>query len=236
MKYSSIWVIVPAAGVGKRMQSTTPKQYLKLGERTVLDHTLMQLLSHENIAGVVLGIGAEDDYWPDSLWYGHAKVMPFIGGKERSDTVRLGLEYLMQSSHLSNEFVLVHDAARPFITHESINALLANTSSHGCLLAIPAKDTIKESAFDKGVPSVKRTIDRRLIWQAQTPQKFVIQALIQALKNAESSTSEITDESSAMELSGYQPELVEGDASNFKITLPIDLVIANALLSYDASC
>lgn len=231
----SIWVIVPAAGVGKRMQSNTPKQYLRLGDRTVLDHTLMQLLSHNKVAGVALGLSPEDAYWPESIWYGHTKVMPFIGGSERSDTVLLGLESLMQSFNLTNEFVLVHDAARPLISHESIDALLENKSSHGCLLAIPAKDTIKESAFDQGIPCVSRTINRSLIWQAQTPQKFAIQELIQALKKAESLKAQITDESSAMELSGFQPELVEGDVRNFKITLPIDLVIANALLSHEVS-
>ena len=231
----SIWVVVPAAGVGKRMQSNTPKQYLRLGARTVLDHTLMQLLSHNKVAGVALGLSSEDAYWPESIWYGHTKVMPFVGGSERSDTVRLGLEYLIQSFHLNKEFVLVHDAARPLISHASIDNLLANASPYGCLLAIPAKDTIKESALDGCAPCVKKTIDRSLIWQAQTPQKFVIQELMQALKNAASLDADITDESSAMELSGYQPELVEGDVRNFKITLPIDLVIANALLSHEAS-
>ncbi|MCZ2721728.1 2-C-methyl-D-erythritol 4-phosphate cytidylyltransferase [Marinomonas sp. 15G1-11] len=228
-----IWVVVPAAGVGKRMQSNTPKQYLPLGANTVLDCTLGQLLSHNKIAGVLLGLGSEDSYWPDSIWFGHEKIKTFVGGVERADTVRLGLDYLSNQLGLKNDFVLVHDAARPLIAHQSIDDLLANTNPCGGILAIPAKDTIKQSLETSKPSCVEKTIDRNLIWQAQTPQKFMIKTLIDAIDYAKSQGVEVTDESSAMELSGYQPALIEGDTRNFKITLPIDLVIANALLMHE---
>ncbi len=230
-----IWVVVPAAGVGKRMASNFPKQYLMLGKQTVLDHTLGQLISHEQIAGIALGLGPEDSFWPDSIWCDHPQIVTYVGGKERSDTVRLGLELLMHTKQVKDDFVLVHDAARPLISHDLIDRLLFDEHPIGGLLAIVAKDTIKQSAFVTGKVTVEKTIDRSFIWQAQTPQKFVLSELIHALDFAESQGVVITDESSAMEFSGHQPALVEGDARNFKITLPIDLIIANALLSHPSS-
>ncbi|MFT2112230.1 2-C-methyl-D-erythritol 4-phosphate cytidylyltransferase [Marinomonas sp. 2405UD68-3] len=231
---NKIWVVVPAAGVGKRMKSVLPKQYLMLGHQTVLDRTLGQLISHEQIAGVALGLGAEDDFWADSIWYEHPKIERYVGGKERSDTVRLGLEFLMYVKQIEDGFVLVHDAARPLVSHSSIDSLLLNDHSSGGLLAIISKDTIKQSCVINEKAVVDKTIDRSFIWQAQTPQKFVMSELIAALDYAESQGVIITDESSAMELAGYQPALIEGDARNFKITLPIDLVIANALLAHNS--
>jgi len=226
-----IWVVVPAAGVGKRMGSAVPKQYLMLGQKTVLDHTLGQLISHDLVAGVVLGLGSEDGFWSDSIWYEHPQIETYVGGKERSDTVRLGLEFLMHTKQIKDGFVLVHDAARPLVSHASIDSLLLDDHPCGGLLAVISKDTIKQSRVVNEKTVVDKTIDRSFVWQAQTPQKFVISELIDALDFAESQGVTITDESSAMELSGYQPTLIEGDARNFKITLPIDLVIANALLA-----
>lgn len=227
----SLWVIIPAAGVGQRMQCDCPKQYLQLDGETILDRTIDIFTSHPSVLGVLVGISAEDDYWAQSRWANHAAVHRFVGGKERSDTVQQGLEYL---SALIDDMVsmpvLVHDAARPLLTRVALERILFHSSDQGAILAMPAKDTVKQQMSAHS--SVKRTLDRTEIWLAQTPQKFPAQALFDALKKAQTDGITITDECSAMEYVGWQPDLVIGESSNIKVTLPEDLLIAEALWSY----
>ncbi|MDB4837732.1 2-C-methyl-D-erythritol 4-phosphate cytidylyltransferase [Marinomonas sp.] len=225
-----LWVVIPAAGVGKRMLSACPKQYLNLVGQSVLDRTISIFLANPHIAGVVVGISQGDEYWPDSTYYSHHKVMVFEGGLERSDTVLNGLIYLQESNLDLEQDVLVHDAARPLLTQQALNRIIEHKSSQGALLAMPSRDTVKWQRSD--VQEVEKTLDRNRIWLAQTPQKFSLGSLLVALEEANTKDIEITDECSAMEAAGFYPDLVVGESSNLKLTLPEDLLIAEALLSF----
>ncbi|EAQ67505.1 2-C-methyl-D-erythritol 4-phosphate cytidylyltransferase [Marinomonas sp. MED121] len=228
---NAYWVILPAAGVGARMQANVPKQYLPLDGKYLIDQTIERLLSHEKINNIAVGLSVNDAYWLDSIWANDKRVHRYIGGKERSDTVLNGLSFIMDKHAIKDEFVLVHDAARPLISLSEIDDLLANNNPIGALLAMPAKDTIKQaSPTSENQTQVEMSLDRQHIWHAQTPQKFKADALITALIKAKKQGLLITDESSAFESLGQHPDLVEGKASNFKVTLPIDLVMAKALL------
>lgn len=224
-----LWVIIPAAGVGQRMQAGFPKQYLPLAGQSILDRTISLFINHPNIAGVAIGLSANDEYWSDSKWLGHEKLATFIGGQERSETVQAGLVFLQAHYNIGNASVLVHDAARPLLSSQALQRILANTHEQGAILAMPSKDTVKlqnQAGFSE------RTLDRNFIWLAQTPQKFPANDLLMALQKAHAQHCAITDECSAMEFVGWHPELVIGENANIKITLPEDLVIAEALLSH----
>ncbi|MGO3344665.1 MAG: 2-C-methyl-D-erythritol 4-phosphate cytidylyltransferase [Marinomonas sp.] len=224
----SLWVIIPAAGVGQRMQAGFPKQYLSLAGESILDRTISIFVSHPLIAGIVVGLGGDDAYWHESKWIDHPKVSTYIGGKERSETVQFGLVFLQEQHNIIRQSVLVHDAARPLLTQGSLARIIANTNEHGAILALPARDTVKrQTASGK----VQNTLNRNDIWLAQTPQKFPASDLLEALKTAHQQAVEITDECSAMEFLGWHPELVIGESRNIKVTLPEDLLIAEALFS-----
>lgn len=225
-----LWVLIPAAGVGQRMQANSPKQYLSLAGKTILDRSIEIFISHPRIAGVLVGIGENDPYWSDSVWYQHDCVHSFIGGKERSDTVQKGLRYLFNILDGIQQEVLVHDAARPLLSQAALNRIINHHSEQGALLAMPAKDTVKRQMSDK--PLVDATLDRNAIWLAQTPQKFPAHALLEALEKAQAQGISVTDECSAMESVGWHPDLIIGESSNIKITLPEDLLIAEALFSF----
>ncbi|SBS24565.1 2-C-methyl-D-erythritol 4-phosphate cytidylyltransferase [Marinomonas aquimarina] len=224
---TQFWVIIPAAGVGKRMASAQPKQYLMLDGKTILDSTIEKFIEHPQIAGIAVGVSPEDEYWQHSEWAGNTKVVRFDGGDERSETVLNGLQVLMAIGVADEDSVLVHDAARPLVSVEALTRIMAHTGDQGALLAIPCKDTLKLAEQQRSTA----TVDRSVIWQAQTPQKFPLMALYQGIASALEEGIAITDESSAMELIGWQPDLIEGEPSNLKITVPQDLVIAQALLS-----
>ncbi|RBO85071.1 2-C-methyl-D-erythritol 4-phosphate cytidylyltransferase [Marinomonas aquiplantarum] len=231
----ALWVIIPAAGIGQRMLSDCPKQYLSLAGETILDRTIEVFLTHPCIAGVVVGLGANDAYWPDSKWCDNPGVRTYVGGAERCDTVQKGLQLLQKMSVEIDRQVLVHDAARPLLSHTALSRIIKHESAQGALLAMPSKDTVKQQKDVSSVessPKVKNTLDRRHIWLAQTPQKFPLGALLDALVQADMDGKQVTDECSAMELQGWQPDLVMGENSNIKVTLPEDLIIAEALFSH----
>ena len=226
----SLWVIIPAAGVGQRMQADCPKQYLSLAGQSILDRTIAIFMSHPLIAGVAVGISKEDSYWSESKWYQHSSVYSFSGGKERSDTVQKGLQWLLDKTGIKGQEVLVHDAARPLLTQSALSQIILHDSPQGALLAMPARDTVKLQ--QAGCQTVEKTLDRNLIWLAQTPQKFSLGQLLAALEKAKIDNVAITDECSAMELTGCHPDFLIGESSNIKVTLPEDLLIAEALFSY----
>lgn len=222
------WVIIPAAGAGKRMASAIPKQYLILNQRTILDVTISNFLSHPQIGGVAVGVSPNDEHWADSEWATHPQVIRYDGGAERSETVLNGLQVLLAIGLDDAANVLVHDAARPLVTHDALTRIMDYEGSEGALLAIPCKDTLKLANEEK--LSIG-TVDRSAIWQAQTPQRFPLMALFEGLSAALEENLDITDESSAMELIGWQPAMIEGEVTNLKITVPEDLVMANAILA-----
>ncbi|ETX10733.1 2-C-methyl-D-erythritol 4-phosphate cytidylyltransferase [Marinomonas ushuaiensis DSM 15871] len=233
---SSLWIIIPAAGVGQRMQAHCPKQYLSLAGQSILDRTIEIFVDHPLIAGVAVGVSPEDVYWSESKWYQHASVHTFSGGKERSDTVLKGLKFLAKMTGNEQQEVLVHDAARPLLTQKKLEQIIRHDSDQGVLLAMPARDTVKRQLpIDTSLActsSVDITLDRSGIWLAQTPQKFVSGRLLYALEKAQTEGVVITDECSAMEFAGWHPDLLVGESSNIKVTFPEDLLIAEALFSY----
>lgn len=223
-KKQNIWVIIPAAGVGKRMGSDTPKQYLSLNGKSIIEHTLNLFGDHKSISEIIVAISEGDEYWP-SLNIDLSKPLHVAkGGTERCDSVLNGLKFL-ENKAADNDWVLVHDAARPCLRHEDLSLLLDTLDEHevGGILAVPVKDTMKRST-DKNI--IKETVVRENLWHALTPQMFRYGLLKSSLKSALDDNNVITDEASAIELAGYQPVLVEGHADNLKVTRAEDLELA----------
>lgn len=220
MKY---WAVVPAAGVGRRMGAQIPKQYLELEGRRVIDWTLEVLLAHPAVEAVVVALGAEDPYWPETGHAGHPRVLRVDGGAERADSVLNALRAL-ESRAEPGDRVLVHDAARPCLRGEDIQRLIERASGEeGGLLAMPVRDTMKLADSEE---RVQQTLDRSAMWHAFTPQLFPLQTLRDALERALAADVSVTDEASAMEWAGFRPLLVEGRSDNLKITRPGDLELA----------
>jgi 2-C-methyl-D-erythritol 4-phosphate cytidylyltransferase len=232
MNDEKYWAVIPAAGVGRRMRSDIPKQYLELCGQAVLLHSLQRLASCPGISGVFLGVSAGDPYWKE-IWYDISDKASWLksvcdGGEERADTVSRILDDMAGTAH-HNDWVLVHDAVRPCITHSDIQLLMKQASlQDGGLLGRPISDTVKLTDSNA---RVKKTIPRDDLWGAQTPQMFRYGQLRQALWDAKSKAVAITDEASAMEFSGFQPLMVKGRSDNIKITLPGDLELAEMFLN-----
>ncbi|WP_286784402.1 MULTISPECIES: 2-C-methyl-D-erythritol 4-phosphate cytidylyltransferase [Pseudomonas] len=216
------WVVIPAAGVGARMRADRPKQYLPLGGRTLLEHTLDCFLDHPGLRGLVLALGCDDPYWPTLGCADDPRIQRADGGAERADSVLNALVRLEALGAEVDDWVLVHDAARPNLARSDLDRLLGELADDpvGGLLAVPSRDTVKLAGVDG---KVARTLDRQLIWLAFTPQMFRLGALRQALEQGLASGAAITDEASAMELAGAAPRLIEGRADNLKVTRPEDL-------------
>lgn len=223
---NEVWCIIPAAGVGKRMQTAIPKQYLRLHDKAVLEHTLACFLQHPAIKGIVVVVSAADEYWAElAPQYQGQGVYQAIGGQERADSVLKGLKYLQQELSLAAETkVLVHDAARPCLAQADLTALLAANAEQGAILATPVRDTMKRAFKDQSL--VSHTEERADLWHALTPQLAPLGLLAQALEQALQTGARITDEASALEYLGLNPLLIEGDARNIKITRPADLALA----------
>lgn len=220
--------IVPAAGVGSRMQADKPKQYLSLLGKTILEHTVDRLLTHPQIDEVLVAISASDDYFSQTSLLDNPRVTQVLGGKERCDTVLNALEHLKQNGYQGK--VLVHDAARPNIQLDDLTNLMEKSEVHpvGAILASKVKDTMKRSDMSA---NIKSTVSRVNLWHALTPQMFDCEALRLALRSALDQNQLVTDEASAMELLGEYPALVEGRADNIKVTQPEDFALMKFYLS-----
>ena len=218
----SFWVVIPAAGVGSRMRADRPKQYLQLGRRTILEHTLGCFLGHPQLRGLVVSLAVDDPWWPSLDCASDPRIHRAPGGAERADSVLAGLRRLDQLGAEANDWVLVHDAARPNLATEDLDKLLVELADDpvGGLLAVPVRDTLKRAGPDG---RVRETVDRSVIWQAYTPQMFRVGALHDALAGALAEQVAITDEASALEWAGHSPRLIEGRADNLKVTRPEDL-------------
>ena len=216
---------MPAAGVGRRFGADRPKQYAPLCGRTVIEWALAPFLADPRCAGTVVALGADDPYWPSIA---PATVLVAPGGQERSHSVRHGLAVLSDRAK-PDDWVLVHDAARPCLPHQDLERLLADLAAHpvGGLLATPAADTLKRA---DGARHVQQTVDRAGLWRALTPQMFRYGRLCEALDRAHAAGRIPTDEAQAIEWLGDAPRLIEGAAANLKITSAADLAIAAALL------
>jgi len=219
--------IVPAAGIGKRMQSHCPKQYLTLLNKTVLEHTVEKLLSHARIEQVIIALSEKDDYFSKTALVHKAKVTTVIGGKERVDSVLAALKVIDQPE---NTWALVHDAARPCLQLQDVNKLIKHCKRyhHGALLATPVRDTMKRA--QNNTNTVAYTENRDDLWHALTPQIYPAKQLLCAIEYALNNNLVITDESSAIEALGEKSSLIAGSGDNVKITRPDDLVLAEFIL------
>lgn len=223
------WAVVPAAGKGLRMGIKKPKQYLTIAGKTILEHSLSALLSHEKIVKVVVALSPEDEYWRTLPIASHPKILTIEGGVERCHSVYNAVEFL-QTYAYDNDFVLVHDAARPLLSHEDVEKLILETMHDdvGGLLGVPIHATIKMVNESN---KVCETIPRRHLWRAFTPQIFRYGVLQRALSQTlpDNPTS---DSAKAVEQLGLQPLMVEGRSDNIKITRPSDLLWAEKLLQH----
>ncbi|MFK3736710.1 2-C-methyl-D-erythritol 4-phosphate cytidylyltransferase [Massilia sp. TN1-12] len=220
------FALIPAAGVGSRMGAASPKQYLKIGGKPMLRHTLDAFLSSELIAHTFVVVSPDDPYI-DGVAPSHGVTVLRCGGDSRMESVRNGLAVLANTL-ADTDWVLVHDAARPGLTAELIEKLVTATGDHpaGGLLALPVVDTVKRCIDGEAAG----TIPRNGLWLAQTPQMFRYQLLREAL-NAATDPNTITDDASAVEALGLSPRLVEGHPRNLKVTLPEDIRIAEIYLA-----
>jgi 2-C-methyl-D-erythritol 4-phosphate cytidylyltransferase len=224
----SFWALIPAAGIGSRMRADRPKQYLPLAGKSIIEHTLACFLEHPQLRAVVVSLAADDPYWPSLSCARDPRIQRADGGAERADSVLSGLLRLSELGAQAQDWVLVHDAARPNLARSDLNLLLGELAHDpvGGLLAVPARDTLKRAGADGRVQS---TLDRSTIWQAFTPQMFRLGELQRALADALLAGVAITDEASAMEWAGQSPRLIEGRSDNMKVTRPEDLLSLNRL-------
>jgi len=223
MSFPNFVALIPAAGAGTRMGEATPKQYLPIAGKPMLQHVIDTFCVAPLIDRVVVVVSAEDGYIEQLTLPPRCQVLR-CGGATRQQSVTNGLLALAGQLD-ADDWVLVHDAARPGLTVALIEKLITfvRDDAVGGLLAMPVVDTIKHS---DGHGRSQRTVARDLLWAAQTPQMFRYQLLLDALQRAVN----ITDEASAIEALGLQPKLVEGSVRNFKVTLPEDVLLAELYL------
>lgn len=221
-------LIIPAAGSGKRMGSEIPKPYLKLGDKTVLEHTIARFLGIEGLQQIVISTSENFlDYTKKNLSEisDGPEVVVVKGGIERQDSIRNALTEVRDNIQL----IAVHDAVRPFIDKKVIQSCLEKADQSGAaIVAVRVKDTIKKVLSDQ---KISETPERKYLWQAQTPQIFRRELIIKAYKFAAEKNFTGTDDASLVENFGHEVLIVEGDNQNFKLTYPFDFKIAEALIS-----
>ena len=218
---AGIWAVVPAAGRGSRFGGERPKQYLEVAGRPLIAHALDALLAHPGVAGVVVALAADDPLWPGWDEFAGRPLLTCVGGDSRAASVLAALQVLPDAVR-GDDFVLVHDAARPNLALADLEQLLERGRADpvGAILAAPVRDTLKRAGDDGGIDG---TEPRERLWRALTPQLFRRLQLTRALQSAAEAGVEVTDEAMALERQGLRPLLVEGREDNFKVTTPADL-------------
>jgi 2-C-methyl-D-erythritol 4-phosphate cytidylyltransferase len=226
------WAIVPAAGRGTRFGGEVPKQYITVASQPLIAYSLLALLAHPTVEGAVVVLAPGDKHWPGWTELAGKPVRTCTGGDERARSVQAGLAALPDSVR-ADDFVLVHDAARPNLRLEDLDRLLERGRADpvGAVLAAPMRDTLKRAGSDGGIDG---TEPREHLWRALTPQLFRRLQLSRALEAAAREDVQVTDESMAMERQGHRPLLVEGAEDNFKITTAADLARFEFLLHLQA--
>ena len=229
MASDNLWAIVPAAGIGSRMQAKIPKQYLSLHGKTVIEHTLQRLISHSSIKGIIVAIAKHDTYW-QTLSFENSAIYTVTGGSNRAESV-LNALHKLATLVSDNPWALVHDAVRPCLRHHDIDRMISHLNSHpvGGILGMPISDTIKRT---NACCVITDTIERQGLWRAATPQMFHLQALTHALETAKQKNIVVTDEASAMAIMGLKAKMIAGYEDNIKITLPQDLALADLFLQH----
>jgi 2-C-methyl-D-erythritol 4-phosphate cytidylyltransferase len=223
-------LIVPAGGSGRRFASAVPKQYAGLAGSSVIEHSLAPFIADADCVSIVVAVAGDDGHWPAIAANLGSRLTTVPGGEQRAHSVRNALRSL--ASHLrSDDWVFVHDAARPCFAATDLARLKQELADHpvGGLLAVPLADTLKRGG---GEPTaVQATVDREGLWRAATPQVFRFGVLMPALDAALDANRLPTDEAQAVEWTGRQPRLVAGRADNIKVTTPDDLRLAAAIMA-----
>jgi 2-C-methyl-D-erythritol 4-phosphate cytidylyltransferase len=227
-EHPDYWAVVPAAGFGRRIGTAVPKQYLDLAGLPIIEHSLRVFLKHPLIRGVAVALDPADARWQGIPSAQHPHILRVDGGAERCHSVINALARLSARAG-EEDWVLVHDAARPCLRREDLDRLMDELRGHpvGGLLGVPVRDTMKAADPDH---RVLRTVPRVGLWHAYTPQMFRLGLLRKALGRALESGHLVTDDAAAMELAGFGPVLIEGHADNIKVTRPEDLPLAEFYL------
>lgn len=222
------WAVIPAAGTGSRMGAAVPKQYLSLCGQTVLTHTVARLAGHPLIHSVTIVVAPDDVHFQKLAFSAEKIRVAAVGGDERCHSVSNGLKTL-PSEAKDDDWVMIHDAARPCVRVEDISCLIEELRDHrvGGLLGLPVTDTVKRT---DNHGNVLATVQRNGLWRALTPQMFRLGLLRDALKQALGGGLLVTDEAQAMEAAGHVPRMIEGHTDNIKITRPQDLALAELYL------
>lgn len=225
-KQSTLAAVIPAAGVGSRMQLATPKQYLTIAGQTVLQHSVAALARDPRVERIIIAIAKEDQQAQQLHFQVDVPITWVTGGDTRAASVVAGVR---KATQLGYDFVAVHDAARPCLQADELSAVISAGMHHadGALLAVPVADTLKRAQGQQ----VQETLVRDNLWRAQTPQVFACEKLLHALLEVGVNNAVITDEASAIELLGGHPQLVAGRATNIKITQPGDEALATLFLT-----
>jgi 2-C-methyl-D-erythritol 4-phosphate cytidylyltransferase len=224
------FLVIPAAGSGRRFSSQVPKQYAVLAGSTVVEHALSTFEADPDCAGIVIALAADDAQWPAVAARLSNRVETAQGGEQRAHSVRNALRALVGRAQ-DDDWIMVHDAARPCFSAADLATLKRELASHaaGGLLAVPLADTLKR-AGDAEPAEVAATLDRSGLWRAATPQVFRFGVLLRALEAALAAGRVPTDEAQAVEWAGHRPRLVAGRADNIKVTTADDLGLAAAIL------
>ena len=223
------WAVIPAAGLGRRMGDETPKQYLALHGRTVIEHSILRIRRHPAVDGVVVATRDDDAWWPRLGLAMHDGIERVTGGAERCVSVQRGLDALVGRA-ADEDWVMVHDAARPCVRAADIDRLFAavDEGAPGAVLGVPARDALKR-VDERG--GVVETLARGGLWHALTPQVFRFTELRGALAAAAAAgEAGVGDESQAMEAQGVRAVMVEGHSDNIKVTWPGDIALAELYL------
>ena len=233
---SRLFALIPCAGTGSRSGSAMPKQYRTVAGRDLLHYTLAAFDACSEFAQTLVAIAPDDPHFDARRFAGLRFAVRRCGGASRQATVLNGLHALTEFGAHDDDWVLVHDAARPGITPALIRALIGALKDDpvGGIIALPVADTLKRIAPDSG-GRIARTEPRDGLWQAQTPQMFRIGMLREAILRAQQDGHDLTDEASAIEWLGHAPRLVQGSLRNFKVTWPEDFDLAEAILSRPAA-
>ena len=227
------FLVIPAAGSGRRFSASIPKQYAALGSSTVIEHALAPFEADPDCAGIVIAVAADDTLWPAIAARRTRLIQTAAGGEQRAHSVRNALRVLATLAR-DDDWVMVHDAARPCFSRLDLALLKRELAPHpvGGLLAVPLADTLKR-ALEPGTHAthVDETLDRDGLWRAATPQVFRFGVLLRALESALDAQRIPTDEAQAVEWAGQRPRLVAGRPDNLKVTTADDLKLAAAILA-----
>jgi 2-C-methyl-D-erythritol 4-phosphate cytidylyltransferase len=226
------WLVMPAAGAGRRFGAETPKQYAPLEGRTVIEWALAPFLGDARCARIVVALAAGDEHW--ARLPPRSRALTVLGGAARSESVRSALAGLAGEAR-PEDWVLVHDAARPCLDAQDLERLLTRLAAHpvGGVLGLPVTDTLKRALPAAGAEAacvIEATQERAGLWRALTPQMFRYAALCAALDQAHAARRSPSDEAQALEWAGARPVLIAGAASNLKVTIAQDLLLAAAVL------